>query len=71
MNIPDEAAFMNQATDIATLYRHYMREQGIGLFRLAQRLNNAWRRRGQKPRIWKRPRALAVNGSAEYPPAQQ
>lgn len=41
----------NQAKGIAGLYRHYMREQGIGLYRLAQRLNDAWRRRGQKPRL--------------------
>jgi hypothetical protein len=34
-----------------SLYRAYMVENGLNVWLLAHRLNEAWRRRGQKPRM--------------------
>jgi len=49
---------MSRAQSIAALYRLYMQEEDIGLHQLAQRLNGAFRKRGQKPRIWHYPNSL-------------
>ena len=45
---------MSNYAAVSLLYRAYMREERLGLYGLAtlsKRLNNAWRARGQKPRI--------------------
>ena len=42
---------MSQYNAIRLIYRAYMREERLNIYTLAKRLNNAWRARGQKPRI--------------------
>lgn len=42
---------MNRYSAIRLLYRAYMREERLNIYSLAKRLNDAWRARGQKPRI--------------------
>lgn len=42
---------MSNYAAVSLLYRAYMREERLGLYGLAKRLNNSWRVRGQKPRI--------------------
>ena len=42
---------MSNYAAVSLLYRAYMREERLGLYGLAKRLNNSWRARGQKPRI--------------------
>ena len=54
----ESVRMMSRAQSIAALYRLYMQEEDIGLHQLAQRLNGAFRKRGQKPRIWHYPNSL-------------
>ena len=46
-----EDGTMSNYAAVSLLYRAYMREERLGLYGLAKRLNNSWRARGQKPRI--------------------
>lgn len=42
---------MSNYAAVSLLYRAYMREERLNAYTLSKRLNNAWRARGQKPRI--------------------
>ena len=42
---------LNRYDAAKSLYRAYMREERLNIWTLARRLNNAWRTRGQKPRM--------------------
>ena len=42
---------MSNLAAIRLIYRAYMREERLNAYTLSKRLNNAWRARGQKPRI--------------------
>ena len=46
-----EGGTMNNHAAIRLIYRAYMREERLNVYTLAKRLNNAWRARGQKPRM--------------------
>ena len=42
---------MSNLAAIRLIYRAYMREERLNAYTLSKRLNNAWRARGQKPRM--------------------
>ncbi len=46
-----ERQMMTNYDAIRLLYRAYMLEEQLNVFTLARRLNDAWRARGQKPRM--------------------